>query len=87
MYYKISKNKKVIDLLTRIQYVKYQEKHKQILLCDSVEAEAILSSTGEYGWHIRGLYHFKPDNHEYQLVEISKYQYDSLKKELGAEEG
>ena len=62
MYYRVIKNGKVIDVLERIIYVKYQEKHDQILICDIKEAEAVLSSDGKYAWHIDGLYHFKPDN-------------------------
>lgn len=78
--YKVLKNGQVIDILQRVQYVKYQEKHNQILLCDIKEAEAILSSNGKYGWHIEGLYNFKPDKETYVIEDISQYEYDRLKK-------
>ena len=44
------------------------------------EAQAILSSDGKYGWHIEGLYNFPPDNDIYAIKEISKYEYDKLKR-------
>lgn len=83
MYYRVIRNGKVIDILERIVYVKYQEKHDQILICDIKEAEAILSSDGKYAWHIEGLYNFKPDNTTYIITEISKFDYDKYKKSLG----
>lgn len=51
-----------------------------LLLCDITEAQAILSSDGKYGWHIEGLYNFPPDNDIYAIKEISKYEYDKLKR-------
>lgn len=78
MYYKVLKNEKVVDVLSYIFYVRYQEKHNILLLCDIKEAEAVLSSSGKYGWHIEGLYNFTPDNDICEIVEISKYEYDQL---------
>lgn len=80
MYYRVVKNGKVIDVLDRIVYVKHQEKHNQLLICDIKEAQAILSSDGSYAWHIEGLYNFNPDNTTYIISEISKYDYDKYKK-------
>lgn len=82
MYYKVIKNGAVIDLLTRLLFVKYQPKHDLLLLCDSKEAQAVLSSDGNYGWHIEGLYRFAPDNSTCVIKEISKYEYDTLKKTM-----
>ena len=75
MYYKVIKNDEVVDVLNHILYIKYQEKHSLLLLCDITEAQAILSSDGKYGWHIEGL-----DNDIYVIKEISKYEYDKLKR-------
>ena len=55
MYYKVIKDDKIVDVLDHILYIKYQEKHSLLLLCDITEAQAILSSDGKYGWHIEGL--------------------------------
>lgn len=82
MYYKVIKNDEIVDALDNILYIKYQEKHGLLLLCDITEAQAILSSDGKYGWHIEGLYNFPPDpdNTVYEIIEITKYEYDKLKK-------
>lgn len=80
MYYKVLKDNKVVDTLKDIHYIKYQEKHNLLLLCNIQEAEAILSSDGMHGWHIEGLYNFPPDNHEYEIIEIKKPEYDELNK-------
>lgn len=83
MYFKVLKNGSEVDVLDHILYVRHQEKHDLLLLCDRKEAQAILSSDGKYGWHISGLYNFPPDNEEHEIVEISKYEYDKLKNKLG----
>ena len=80
MCYRVIKNDEVVDVLNHILYIKYQEKHSLLLLCDITEAQAILSSDGKYGWHIEGLYNFPPDNDIYAIKEISKYEYDKLKR-------
>lgn len=80
MYYKVIKDGEVVDVLDHILYIKYQEKHGLLLLCDISEAQAILSSDGKYGWHIEGLYNFPPDNNIYEIKEITKYEYDKLKR-------
>lgn len=79
MYYKVMKDNRVVDVLSHILYVKYQEKHDILLLCDIKEAQAILSSNGKYGWHIEGLYNYPPEDYTYTIVEIPKYEYDTLK--------
>lgn len=79
MYYKVIKNNEVVDILRNINYIKYQEKHKILLLCDIKEAQAILSSDGKCGWHIEGLYNFPLDNTACEIVEITKTEYEKLK--------
>ncbi len=81
MYYKVLKENKVVDVLKNIIYIKYQEKHNLLLLCNIQEAEAILSSDGMHGWHIEGLYNFPPDNTEYEIIGITKPEYEELSKE------
>lgn len=83
MYFKVlNKSNAVVDVLDHILYVKHQPKHDLLLLCDIKEAQAVLSSSGKYGWHISGLYNFPPDNQEYKVIEITKYEYDKLKNKL-----
>ena len=79
MYYKVTKNEKVVDILKNILYVKYQKKHDILLLCDIQEAQAILSSDGMRGWHIEGLYNLPFDNDTYEIQEISETEYKKLK--------
>ena len=79
MYYKVIKNNEVVDILRNINYIKYQEKHKILILCDIKEAQAVLSSDGKCGWHIEGLYNFTLDNTEYEIVEITEFEYEKLK--------
>lgn len=83
MYYKVMKNNKVIDVLDQLIYLKYQPKHKIMVLCDINEAQAILGSDGNTIWHERTLYNIPVEN-DYDcvdLVEISKYEYEQLKRQ------
>lgn len=83
MYYKIVKDGRVLDVLDRIVYVKYQKKHDILLLCDVKDAEAVLSSDGTCGWHIEGLYNFSPSPETVEIVEISKNEYAARKQLAG----
>lgn len=82
MYYKIIKNNRVIDILTHISYVKFQQKHKIMLNCDEASAQGILSSDGNYIWHLDYLYNFPLEAGDIDTVEIQKideYEYNQLK--------
>jgi hypothetical protein len=80
MYYKILKDNKVIDVLDRLSFVRYQPKHEIMVACASDKAQAIVSSDGEYIWHIRGLYSIPVDGYDtVELVEIDEYEYRQLK--------
>ena len=80
MYYKVLKNNKVIDVLDKISYVKYNEKHKCFLLTDKNYAQAILSSNGEYVWHVNNLLNIPVPGYDVvELMEIDKYEYSQLK--------
>lgn len=80
MYYKVLKDNKVIDVLDRLIFVKYQKKHNIMLLCDQSEAQAIVSSDGSHVWHVNWLYKIPIDGYDtIELIEIDKYEYDQLK--------
>ena len=80
MYYKVLKDGKVIDILDQLIFVKHQQKHNIMLLCDQSEAQAIVSSDGSYIWHVDGLYHIPVDGYDtVELVEINEYEYKQLK--------
>lgn len=80
MYYKVLKDNKVIDVLDHLSFVKYQEKHNIMVSCVKEEAQAILSSDGEYVWHIYGLYNLPVDGYDtVEIQEINQYEYNQLK--------
>lgn len=80
MYYKVLKNDKVIDVLDRLLFVKYQKKHDIMIACEKPEAQAIISSGGEYIWHVPGLYKIPVDGYDtVELVPIDEYEYRQLK--------
>ena len=82
MYYKVLKNNKVIDVLDKLVYLKWQPKHKIMVLSDINEAQAILSSDNETIWHEKTLYKIPVDEPKFdtvELVEIDQFEYGRLK--------
>lgn len=80
MYYKVVKNDKVIDVLDRLTFVKYQQKHNIMIACLESQAQAIISSDGEHIWHVNGLYRIPVDGYDtVELIEIDEYEYKQLK--------
>lgn len=82
MYYKVLKNNKVIDVLDQLIYLKWQPKHKIMVLSDENEAQAILSSDMNTIWHEVTLYRIPVDEPKFEtveLVEIDQFEYKQLK--------
>lgn len=80
MYYKVLKNDKVIDVLDRLNFVKYQPKHGIMIACAKNEAQAIVSSDGNDIWHVRGLYSIPIDGYETVTIEpIDEFEHRQLK--------
>lgn len=80
MYYKVIKNNKVIDVLDNLIYLKWQPKHKIMVLSDENEAQAILSSDKNTIWHERTLYKVPVDGFDtVDLIEIDEYEYKQLR--------
>lgn len=80
MYYKVTKNGKVIDVLDKLIYLKYQPKHKTMILTDENDAQAILSSDENIIWHERSLYKVPVDGYDEVDVEaIDEYEYKQLR--------
>lgn len=80
MFYKVIKNNKVIDVLDKLVFLKYQHKHKIMVLCGEDDAQAILSSDGDTIWHESTLYKIPIDGYDtVELVEIDEYEYKQLK--------
>lgn len=80
MYFKVIKNKQVIDVLDHLTFVKYHKKHNIMIACDKSEAQAIVSSDGAYVWHVAGLYGIPASGYDtVELVKITEYEYKQLK--------
>lgn len=80
MYYKVLKDNKVIDVLDNLIYLKWQPKHKIMVLSDEDGAQAILSSDKNTIWHERTLYNVPVDGYDtVETVEIDEYEYRQLK--------
>lgn len=80
MYYKVIKNNKVIDVLDSLIYLKWQPKHKIMVLTDENDAQAILSSDQNTIWHEKTLYKVPVSGFDtVEVIEIDKYEYKQLK--------
>lgn len=80
MYYKVIYNNKVIDVLDRLVFLKYQEKYNRMIFCDEREAQAIFSSDERHIWHEETLYNIPvPGYDTVRLEEIDVYEYEQLK--------
>lgn len=81
MFYKVIKDKKVIDALSSLCYVKYQLKHKILLHCREEDAEGILSSTKDTAYHLSSLNPFPVDRFAtVELEEITEHEFNQLVK-------
>lgn len=80
MFYKVIKNRNVVDILSSLQFVKFQQKHKILLLCNEEDAQGILSSTGDTAYHLPSLNPFPIDSFAtVTLEEITEHEYNQLK--------
>lgn len=82
MYYKVIKNNKVIDVLDKLVYLKYQKKHNRMILCNESKAQAFFSSNRKHIFHTEFLYDLDCDKDMYdevEIFEIDQYEYEQLK--------
>lgn len=83
VYYKVlNNNGNVIDLVSgnRLLYVKYQEKHSILLLCDEREAMGIVSDTGKC-YHLVTCLPFPNDDYPTASIErITEAEYEQLQR-------
>ena len=80
MYYKVIYNGRVIDVLDKLIYLKWQEKHNIMILCDENSAQAILSSDGDTIWHEDTLYNIPVSGFETVHIEpIDEFEYKNLR--------
>ena len=80
MFYKVMKDGRIIDVLDKLIFLKWQDKHKIMVLCPENDAQAILSSDETNIWHENSLYKVPVDGFDtVDIVEINKYEYEQLK--------
>lgn len=80
MFYKVIKNNKVIDVLDNLIYLKWQDKHKIMVLSSEDDAQAILSSDGNTVWHEETLHKVPVTGYETVCIEpIEESEYRQLK--------
>lgn len=80
MYYKVIKNNKVIDVLDKLIFLKYQSKHDIMIVCESNEAQAILSSDSITIWHEETLNEIPVDRYgTVKIEEIDEHEYRQFK--------
>lgn len=80
MFYKVIKNGRVIDVLDRLSFVKYQPRHDIMVNCTEDDAQGIISSDGKHIWHVDDYYLIpSPEYDTVSLEEIDQYEYEKLK--------
>lgn len=80
MYYKVLKDNKVIDVLDSLVYLKWQPKHKIMVLSGIDDAQAILSSDGNTIWHEKSLYRIPVSGYDdVDIIEINEYEFKQLR--------
>ena len=80
MFYKVMKNNKVIDVLDNLIYLKWDSKHKIMVLTGEDDAQAIMSSDKNSIWHERTLYKVPVDGYDcVDVEEIDEFEYKQLK--------
>jgi hypothetical protein len=80
MYYKVLKNNKVIDVLDNLIYLKWEPKHKIMVLTDENDAQAILSSDSNTIWHEKSLYKIPVSGYDtVELEPIDQFEYKQLR--------
>lgn len=80
MFYKVMKNNRVIDVLSQLIFLKYQEKHDVMLFCEEKDAQAILSSDKNHIWHVSDYPSIPGNKYDtVELVDIDQYEYEQLR--------
>ena len=81
-YYKVIKNNKIVDVLDKLVYLKYQKKHNRMILCNESKAQAFFSSDRKHIFHTEFMYDLDCDESMYdnvEIQEIDKFEYEQLK--------
>ena len=80
MFYKVMKDGRVIDVLDKLVFLRYQPKHNVMILSDESNAQAILSSDKNTIWHEETLYKIPAVGFDtVTIAEIDESEYKQLK--------
>ena len=80
MFYKVIYKDKVIDVLDKLNYARYQKKYDRMILCEESEAQAIISSDEQHIWHEETLFNIPVAGYDtVRVEEIDEYEYKQLK--------
>ena len=80
MFYKVIYKDKIIDVLDKLNYARYQKKYDRMILCEESEAQAIISSDEQHIWHEETLYNIPVSGYDtVRAEEIDEYEYKQLK--------
>lgn len=84
MYFKIIYNALVIDILDKIQYVRWLKRGKKFVKTEMTSANGILASDGINIYHVEGMPDFDGmGNYKtVHMVEIEKEEYDRLSSQM-----
>ena len=84
MFYKVIFGNMIVDVLERLNFVRWQKENRIMISCGEEKAQGILSSDASVIWHLEGLPDFNTEGYDtVRIAEIEKSEYESLKEQLG----
>lgn len=87
MYYKIIKDRTIVDAMEIITYVRQNVRNKVVIACPREICNGIVSSDGTVIWHLEGQPHFVEGSFEtVKIVEIEENEYNQIKEVLTDEQ-
>jgi len=87
MFYKIIKDRTIVDAMETITYVRQNIRNKVIIACPREICNGIVSSDGTVFWHLEGQPQFIEGSFEtVRIVEIEENEYNEIKAVLTDEQ-
>ena len=87
MFYKIIKDRTIVDAMETITYVRQNVRNKVIIACPREICNGIVSSDGTVFWHLEGQPQFVEGSFEtVKIVEIEENEYNQIKEVLTDEQ-
>ena len=79
MFYKVIKDGKVLDVIDRIVYVRYNKRHNDVHICDPENSNAFLSSDKSRCWRVQSMRPCEMDFETVVVQQITEQEYMQLK--------